>query len=199
MNFKLKRQFRLPGYDYSRPGFYFITICTKNRERFFGKIINEKMLLSNIGEIVKKYWLELPKSFDNIYLDEYIIMPNHVHVVIEIMDSWCRPAPWRGFAVSTPWRGFVHVDGFANDSQNIPTPPTIKPLSKNSLSSIINHFKGNVKRHCNKNNLSFFEWQPKFYDRIIHDEFALFKIREYIKLNPEKWFRDRNNVEGIFM
>ncbi len=179
MSFKLEKQYRLPGYDYSRPGFYFITICTKDREEFFGEIINNEMVLSKIGEIVQFYWLELVESFENINLDEFIIMPNHVHMVIEIMEyNYCRNAPWRVLAES-----------------NI----TIRPLQKNSISSIINHFKGNVKRYCNKNESNFFCWQSKFYDRIIHDEKALFKIRNYIKTNPEKWFRDRNNKEDIFM
>ncbi len=73
---------RLKGWDYSSPGYYFITICTKDRECFFGEIIKEKMYLSEIGEIAHRYWAEIPNHFNNVVLDEFVIMPNHVHGII---------------------------------------------------------------------------------------------------------------------
>jgi hypothetical protein len=115
-------------------------------------------------------------------------MQNHLHAVIQICEP-CRTAPRRGLA--------QNLSIGENAPRRIPT--TIKPLIKDSLSSMVNHFKGNVKRFCNQIGYSNFVWQAKFYDRIIWDEKALFKIREYIKTNPERWFRDRNNGAGIFM
>ncbi|MFH1947037.1 MAG: hypothetical protein ABIJ23_02685 [Candidatus Magasanikbacteria bacterium] len=83
---------RLANYDYSQPGFYFVTICTKNRRHYFGKITEQKMILNDIGKIIQKYWSEIPQHFENVLTNEFIIMPNHVHGIIEISnnDTPCR-------------------------------------------------------------------------------------------------------------
>jgi REP element-mobilizing transposase RayT len=125
--YKDKKQYRYKRYDYSQEGLYFVTICTKDRGMFFGDVINEKMKLSEIGISVEKFWCEIPNIFSILKLDKYIVMPNHIHGIIKIDDDR-RNAPRR-------------------------VPTGIQPLVKNSLSSAINHFKGNVKRFCNKNNL----------------------------------------------
>src|SRR4030042_2172704 len=78
---------RLSGYDYSQNGMYFITICAKDREEFFGKIENGKMILSDIGKIAEKFWQEIPLHFSFVILDEYIVMPNHTHGIIEIFRN----------------------------------------------------------------------------------------------------------------
>ena len=156
----------------SREGFYFVTICTKNREIFFGDVVDSKMVLSKIGLIADKYWREIPNHFPFVKLDEFIIMPNHIHGIIQINDNR-RNAP-----------------------RSVPT--GIQPLVKNSLSSIINHFKGNVKRFCNNNDLEF-AWQSRFHDRIIRNDDELNRIRRYIIDNPLKWELDRNNLENLLM
>lgn len=201
MAFKLSKQYRLPGYDYSRVGAYFITICTKDRACYFGEIVDAKMELSEIGRIAETFWLEIPDRFKNIKLDAWVIMPNHVHGILMIEEDGgdigcegdfsggnivcgknvCRDAPRR---VPTPMG--VPTSG------DVVTPQLgIRPLPKNSISSIINHFKGNVKRHCNKNDIAF-AWQSRFHDRIIRNERALNVIRRYIVNNPARWARDRN-------
>ena len=78
---------RLKGYDYSNTGAYFITILTKNCKCYFGQIQNEKMFLNEFGKIVNNYWKEIPKHFPYVILDEYIVMPNHVHGII-ILDEF---------------------------------------------------------------------------------------------------------------
>jgi REP element-mobilizing transposase RayT len=78
---------RLQSWDYALPGYYFITICTKNQECFFGTIMDGKMELSELGKIANKYWIEIPNYFENIELDEFIIMPNHIHGIIIIRDT----------------------------------------------------------------------------------------------------------------
>ena len=80
------KQFRLPGYDYSQPGFYFVTINTKNKELFFGKVIDGKMILSEFGLIAEKYWLEIAEHFSMVRLWEFVVMPNHIHGIIQIVD-----------------------------------------------------------------------------------------------------------------
>lgn len=170
--YKNKKQYRHKNYDYSQNGFYFVTICAKNREMFFSDVENGKIKLSEVGLIADKFWREIPERFLIVKIDEYIIMPNHIHGIIAIND--CRNAPRR-------------------------VPTGIQPLIKNSLSSIINHFKGNVQKFCNKNNLEYFSWQSRFHDRIIRNEEELNKIRQYIIDNPLKWESDRNNLENLFM
>ena len=82
-----RKSIRLKEYDYSRPGEYFITICTYDKKCVFGEVIEEKIKLSPIGEIAKKCWEEIPEYFPKVKLDEYVIMPNHVHGVIIITDG----------------------------------------------------------------------------------------------------------------
>ena len=77
-----RRSIRLPGFDYSRAGTYFITICTLNKELIFGKIIDGKPILSEIGKIAAKYLEEIPNHFENVFVDEYVVMPNHIHIII---------------------------------------------------------------------------------------------------------------------
>ncbi len=81
-----RKRNRLPEYDYSQTGYYFVTICTKDKRNIFGKIINGEITLNKPGKIVDKYWKEIPKHFSFTEIDEYIIMPNHIHGII-IIDN----------------------------------------------------------------------------------------------------------------
>lgn len=189
--FKSKKQFRYKGFDYSQPGFYFVTICTKNREFFFGDIVKGEMHFSKIGFMAEKLWQEIPISFSIARLDKYVVMPNHIHLVIEIIKDYGQIESCNG-DVEMPINT-KEEDVSEGSSRNL------QPLKKNSLSSIINHFKGGLKKFCNKNNLEYFAWQDKFYDHIIRDENDLDRIRQYIDQNIVKWDRDRNNRENLFM
>jgi putative transposase len=170
---------RLTDWDYSKEGFYFVTICTKDRKCNLGEIKNNNVYLSDIGRIIFNYWLEMPGHFNNVKLDDWIIMPNHLHGIIEILQAkdfgneHCRDAPWR-----------------------VSTRNKFAPLKPKSLQSIVNHFKGAVKRECNKNNLDF-EWQPRYYEHIIKNDEDYARIKEYIANNPLNWELDRNNPINI--
>ena len=168
---------RLGGYDYSQCGYYFVTICAQDMACFFGEIRNGIMGLNEIGCAAAECWREIPMHFPHVSLDEWVVMPNHVHGIVWIdhdrnciLDSHCRDAPRR---VST---------------QN-----HFGPLIPNSISSIINHFKGNVTKWCRTHGHPDFARQPRFHDHIIRDDKSLYKIRRYIRENPMKWIRDRNN------
>jgi len=94
-----RRSIRLKGYDYAREGAYFITICTQNREKILGEIVNETMILNKNGSIVENIWFDLPNHNSNIVLDVFIIMPNHVHAIIivgagSIGQVWNLPLQW---------------------------------------------------------------------------------------------------------
>ena len=84
---KQRKLNRWQGYDYSMPGYYYITICTQNRTCHFGEVVDNEMVLNDLGQIVKKQWLWLPENFDYIKLDKWQIMPNHLHGIIEIVNE----------------------------------------------------------------------------------------------------------------
>jgi putative transposase len=172
---------RLKNFDYSQNGIYFVTICTKNREELFGKIVNSEMILNEIGKIVHACYLEIPNHFKNVYLDKFSIMPNHIHGILEIINN--------DLGV-----GNAHVRSYDIDR------------TKMLLSKAIHGFKSSVTRNIlypGKERIyafpTKFAWQRSFYDRVIRNETELNKIREYIFKNPANWERDRNNVENILM
>lgn len=164
---------RLQNYDYSSNGYYFITICTKNREYFFGEIVDNKMQLSKIGRITEKFWLEIPKHFPFVKLDEFVVMPNHVHGIIIINKTIVKTiVETRHCLVSTG------IDRFQNQG-------------KNTISSIVGSYKSICTKTINQlQNKIIFGWQPRFYDHIIRNEKSFYRIREYIRNNPENWKND---------
>ena len=178
---------RLPGYDYSQNGMYFVTICARGQECFFGEVKNGKMILNEIGKIADRFWREIPKHFPFIKLDVHQIMPNHLHGNLEIID-----APPRRDAINRASTGNRVSTGGITGKYN--------PMGKNSLGEIIRWYKGRCKFEINKQlNSVGFSWQSRFYDRVIRNGTELQKIREYIINNPKMWERDRNNAEGIWI
>ena len=161
---------RLPNYDYSSNGYYFVTICSQKKFCYFGQIVNSQMQLSQVGKIAQKHWQEIPQHFDGVYIDEYVIMPNHVHGIIVIN----RP-------------NNVETRNFASLQPN-----KFAPLKPGSLQTIIYAYKSSVTRWCRQNGDDDFCWQSRFYEHIIRDETALNNIRRYIINNPAKWSEDTN-------
>ncbi len=173
---------RLQTWDYGSPGLYFITICTKDRKHYFGKIENGEMILNELGLIVNSEWIKTPAIRPDMNLDlgEFITMPNHFHAIIMIGEN-----------------GFNTVRGGGRDAMHrvstpAPTPaiPTNKfgPQSKN-LGSIIRGFKSAVTTASQKLNMEF-GWQERFHDHIIRDEGEFIRISNYIKTNPQNWKED---------
>ncbi|NBA88380.1 hypothetical protein GVN16_21585 [Emticicia sp. CRIBPO] len=165
MNNKTRKRFRLAGYDYSQNGAYFITIVTKNRIPFFGEIRNKEMLLSHIGDFVERNFLIIQEKLEAIKVDEYVIMPDHLHLIISINKTQ------GGSCLEARTRPDSHRPG-------------IRPLQKESVSSFINHLKGKIKRWCNENGFKDFEWHTRFHDRIIRDEISYFYIT---RLYPKQY------------
>lgn len=87
-----RRSIRLRGYDYSRAGAYFVTICTQNRECMFGKIVGGKMVLNDAGWMVNIVWDEMQNNYPGVETDEFIIMPNHIHGIIVLVGAGPVPA-----------------------------------------------------------------------------------------------------------
>ena len=230
---------RLPGWDYGVNAYYFVTICAHNRAHYFGDVLIDDhgeafVALSEIGGIARDELLKTPEIRPYVQLDEYIIMPNHMHAIFQIDKSTPNvETPRRG--VSTlrvcEQRDKYELSNKPKSTHNAPdivvaetiynatnetneTPRrgvstgTVdakprKPMHRAEwkpgvLGSIINQFKGAVKRQCNEFGYDF-QWQPRYHDSIVKNELILNKIREYIKNNPKMWHRDRNNRQGIFM
>ncbi|MDO8497510.1 MAG: transposase [bacterium] len=98
---------RMKGFDYKTPGYYYITICTKDRKEWFGKMDGRKVVLNSFGTIVEKHWVDLPHHYVPIELDEYIIMPNHLHGIIKInVGNGLKPFPTHIYSLSEVIRGF---------------------------------------------------------------------------------------------
>ncbi|CAN5474828.1 transposase [soil metagenome] len=174
-----KKHIRLKDFDYSTNGYYFITICTKNKEHFFGKMEIEIMNLNNIGNYANNELKNLPQHFTSVKIDEYVVMPNHIHCIIILDDSETH---------------LSRVTSFKPLSSKFKPNQFSKPNS-GSVSLVIQQYKANVKRWCNKNNHGQFEWQPRFHDRLIRNEEEYKYIKQYILENSENWNKDRFNED----
>ncbi len=172
---KERRQLRLPDWNYSSEGVYFITICCHDRQSYFGKINSNKLSLSEIGLIASQYWSEIPKHFYHVKLDEFIVMPNHIHGLL-ILD-YSRAGTRYGTTMQLKQESNQNINKFS------------KPV-RNSVSVIINQYKSSVKRWCNINGYYQFKWQSRFYDQVLHNENSIDVIREYIFNNPKNWLDD---------
>ncbi len=161
MDLRERKLNRLPGFDYSSPGAYFVTICTKDRINWFGEIKNKRIELNVYGNVVSNTWSNIPKYYENVLLDEWIIMPNHLHGIIHIVgDEHC----------SSP----TGKNNYGLISK------IVKSFKEITLKTIRMKFKQ-----------IDFTWQRSFYDHIIRNEYSLFRIQEYIRNNPVKWELDR--------
>jgi putative transposase len=187
--FRQRKPNRMPKYDYSSRGCYFVTICVQNKdEGILGKIVDGKTILSNIGEIIKKYWLEIPSHFPWIRLDEFIIMPNHIHGILVIQHD-VGNANLRSLHNPIRFKQEIPIR-----SERFPSDRT-----KMLLCKVIQNFKAAVTREINKCPTSdFFIWQKSFYDHIIHNYKELLQIRQYIKENPNNWRKNNKEFDNIF-
>jgi len=178
------RSTRLQGWDYSENGYYFVTICVKHRACTFGEIKNGKILLSDLGVAARNCWCAIPDHFPFVRLDEYIIMPDHVHGII-VID---KPAACKGAdgdsIVETHDYASLRASLRQNNNTGRKNQQQFGPQSRN-LGSMIRGFKIGVKKWARSHAVSF-EWQPRFYDRIIRDEIELRNVRNYIRTNHLK-------------
>ncbi len=165
---------RLPEYDYSQQGAYFVTVCIQDRQGLLGEILNGEMRLNQAGRMVEKWWKKLEGNFPAIKTDCYVIMPNHFHGIIIITEDTLP-------RLTTLQQG-AHMGA--------PLQKTLqwfKTMATNEyIHGVKEHgwpqFKGSL-------------WQRSFYDHVIRNDEALNRIREYIKYNPQRWDLDRENPQ----
>ncbi|MBX7046556.1 MAG: hypothetical protein K1X86_12045 [Ignavibacteria bacterium] len=155
---------RKENWNYGLDGGYFVTICTKGMNCYFGNIVEAQYIASlqmtEIGKIAHQHWLDIPKYHPYVILDEFSLMPNHLHGILIINKN--DESRFKG----------NYKNKFGSQSNN--------------LASIVRRYKAAVKTFAVKNNIPF-AWQAGYYDRIVRNEEELFRIRKYIHENAYKW------------
>jgi len=180
------KSIRLKGYDYTRPGSYFITLCTGHHQALFGDIIDGEMILNEWGRIIKDYIDKIPDHYANVEIDRYVIMPNHVHMIVVL---WLEKESCNGTANQ------INVEAI----HELPLRDRMKTRRKMKLPKIVGWLKMNASKQINiKRKISVQSiWQRNYYEHIIRNERELNNIRRYIINNPPNWEYDRENRNGI--
>lgn len=169
---------RLKSWDYSWSGWYFVTVVVHDRACLFGEVKNDGVLLSRLGQEVEASWEEIPAHHRNVELDEYVVMPNHVHGIIILNDV-------KDESYSSRRDVQLNVSTEATHSQISPR--------KGSLSVVMRTFKAAVTTWARRNRQKEFKWQDRFHDHVIRNGDELHRIRQYIKNNPLQWEIDEEN------
>ena len=174
-----RRSIRLPGYDYTQPGAYFITIVTHQRMPLFGEIVDGEMRLNEYGQIVHAEWFQaaVVRPYVVLHRDEFVVMPNHVHGIIWIVDVG---------------GGATRVGATRRVA---PTPIPPRGPNAGSIGAIIGQFKSITAKRINalRDTPGAPVWQRNDYEHIIRDDHALARIRDYIQSNPQRWADDQEN------
>ena len=188
-----RRSIRLKGFDYTKPGGYYITIVAQERQCLFGEVMNWKMVLNDFGKIIEYHWQKLPQHFKHIKLEVFQIMPNHFHGVIMITDTViCRG---KAFNVKN---STIESKSFKNA-----LPLTVRPhgTKPGSLAAIVQNFESVTTRKINRIRKTPGQklWQRNYYEHIIRNDYDLNRIREYIMNNPLQWEMDDENPNKSFL
>ncbi|MBI4287427.1 MAG: transposase [Chloroflexi bacterium] len=178
-----RRSVRLPSYDYTQPGAYFITIATQDRDPLFGRVVDGAAILGRYGEIARPCWQRIPAHFRGAHTDMFVIMPNHVHGII-VIDL-----------------GTVPIDRDAPTMSGIlarlcgPVTEYFGRPTQHSLPTIVRSFKSAVTKQINelRHTASAPVWQRGYYEHVVRSDEELEEIREYIASNPAEWALDGDN------
>ena len=188
-----RRSIRLPGYDYSQEGAYYVTIVTQGRECLFGENVNGEMHLNKYGEIVQKWWNKIPSHFPTVELGVFVIMPNHVHGIIFITTER------RGDVVSPHEDPNNNIqDAYVAETFNLGRETL--PLRKRTLGQIVAYFKYQSTKEMNRietDKAITKLWQRNYYEHIIRDQKDLQNKTDYIEANPLLWDEDKDNPQNI--
>jgi putative transposase len=203
---------RMKGFDYSMPGFYYVTLCTQDRENRFGMIANGEMVLNSAGKMVEAEWNRIQERYGHVIIDTYQIMPNHLHGILQISASDKNEK--KSYHDGLVGTGLVPVQDFLDESTNNGRSETSINIDASTgmgtrpiptvLFDVIGTFKSLTQNdyafQVRKNGWPSFRkrlWQLRFYDHIIRNQGELDRIRGYIIDNPKNWMEDENNLESI--
>lgn len=181
-----RRSIRLPNYDYSRPGAYFVTICVQGRSCLFGDVVGGEMMLNDAGVMLNRWYNELMRKFDDIACDAWVCMPNHVHFIVMNTgpvgaDLCVRPA----FHACPDMDGYV-ISPKTGEHVGSPLRRVVQWFKTMSTNTYIR----GVKQH-GWSPFSGRLWQRNYWEHIVRDEPELNRIREYIANNPARWEMDQ--------
>lgn len=175
-----RRSIRIPDYDYSQPGKYYITLITKYRECTFGKVSNGNLQLNKAGQIVSSIWESLPKRYPQLILGESVVMPNHFHCVLIIQPHQSEDPVKTTCKNIYSMAGFQHPVKDQDDRRRMTIPLVVGYLKMNSASKI------NILSGCSGSSV----WYRDYYEHIIRDEEEDKHIIQYIRQNPVHWEED---------
>jgi len=185
-----RRSLRLPAYDYSLPGRYFVTVCTQNRECLFGENKNGEMVLNEVGKLVQTVWNEIPQFYPGVGIDAFVVMPNHFHGIIILTDTESKPVGAGPCACPSPKT--------AQPPPKTGQPQGVAPTI--TLGDVVHRFKSLTTARYRENVTKFGRppfsgrlWQRNYYEHIIRTDNDFKTVREYILLNPVKWAEDNEN------
>jgi putative transposase len=164
-----RKSIRLPGYDYTLAGAYFITLVTWQRECLFGEIVSGEVRLSKLGSMVASEWQRLAKRFPAVELEEWVVMPNHFH-------------------------GIIVLSGDAQRDHNSPTRESFRSPVAGSIPTILRSFKSSVTQWAKGASLGTAIWHRNYYEHVIRNEQEFDQIRLYIQENPRRWAEDEENL-----
>lgn len=177
-----RKPVRLKGYDYSTEGAYFITVCTKGKEKLLCEIVGTAVLggpqirLTDCGHLVERRLREMSDFYEDVKIEKYVVMPNHVHLILHILNQETKPPEI--------------ADGPPRTAERAGPPRTAVPTSK------VSRFIGTFKSLCTRE-IGRSIWQGRSYDHIIRDEQDYLRIWSYIDQNPAKWREDRFYIPEI--
>ncbi len=204
-----RRSIRLPEYDYTKPGWYFVTICTRSHESLFGSLKDDCVELNQLGYLAKHLLCEIPDHFPHVSIDSFVIMPDHIHVVFNLWNG-------RTYAAGRDFGFYRRGDPWVAPTTNGTQMKSVIPARKwtfsgpppGSVCAIIGQYKSSVTRMIKRMNTTstMFQnqipaltrhrilvdsiWQRNYYERIIRSRQELDGVREYIRLNPIHHSRD---------
>jgi putative transposase len=187
-NIHHRRSIRLPGYDYSEEGWYFVTVCVQNRLCLLGDITENRMQLYEAGLMIEVWWRKLGGKFPNVQTDEYVVMPNHFHGIVSVGAAPC----------GRPDADVPKNEGVVPQESGQPhgVAPTIGDIVSWFKTMTTNHYIRGVKQGGWE---PFFKklWQRNYYEHVIRNEKELNHFRQYIANNPANWQTDEENPETL--
>ncbi len=179
----IRKHIRLKGYDYSKKGRYFITICVKGRHEMFGRIVAGRMFLSDYGKIAKRNIVDLSLHVEGFKIEKFVVMPNHVHMIMFVYDH--IGTRYIASADKTTKVQYEQKQQSLHE-QRAAHMASIQMRSKKIVPKAIQQYKASVTRDTGIYGL----WQPRFHDHIIRDEEEYKYIWHYIDNNPARWEED---------
>lgn len=179
---KSRKRIRMLGKDYSDDGCYFVTSNCKDNIHYFGKVVNGEMILNEFGKIVKRQILWLEEQYPYVKIHNWVVMPNHVHILIEID----RGSAGTGRDLSVPAES--PENSIENSKKN-----EIPEIKIKSISSLMGAFKTTSSKHIRLAGNEEFAWHRSFHDYIVRNSDAFRNMDRYITNNPKNWHEDKFN------